>query len=268
MKIDLAIACRIFGPQKPKPNVLGLTDKLDIVTHSMQSLRKAIGGLNVKMCFIMDCPEPYWDTVKTTFASVPVEFVSMRCPQTPALHRQFEILASQTDADLVYFAEDDYLYRPDALEAGVEFMRQHPKIDAVSLAYHAEYDRRWLDRLNEPAITFAGRQWRRQIASTHSFMMRRQSLVAALPTFLHHITAGDLATWLSLTKFRVFNPWAMIRGWGDGKFIPGSIGLSWFYHYRQILTGRKFLLYSPKPTLATHMETKSAALDWTPQTEL
>ena len=118
-----------------------------------------------------------------------------------------------------------------------------------------------LDRLSERALTFAGRQWRRLIASTHSFMMRRQSLVEDLPTFLHHTSAGDLAAWLALTKLRVFNPWAMIRGWGDGKYIPGSIGIVLALPCIAIfLTGRKYLLYSPKPTLATHMETKSARI--------
>ena len=70
-----------------------------------------------------------------------------------------------------------------------------------------------------------------------------------------------MGLWMALTKLRVFNPWCSIRGFGDGKFIPGSQALAWRHAWRYILFGKRRTLWAPIPTLATHMEKRSAALD-------
>jgi hypothetical protein len=96
-------------------------------------------------------------------------------------------------------------------------------------------------------------------------MMQRPALVESAEVLKTYCRGNsDLGLWMALTKLRVFNPWCCIRGFGDGKFIPGSQALAWWHAWRYILSGRRLTLWAPIPTLATHMERRSAApgVDW------
>ncbi len=75
---------------------------------------------------------------------------------------------------------------------------------------------------------------------------------------------GDLAMWMSLTKKRVYNPVKFVAWLIPHKFWAGSIGLAWYYFWRQILFGRKYNLWTPHPALATHMVATQEApgIDW------
>ena len=73
---------------------------------------------------------------------------------------------------------------------------------------------------------------------------------------------GDLNTWLALTKIQMFNPIAFLLGWKDGKFIVGSMVISWILHWKQILFGPTYCLYAPKPSLAAHMEKNCMPIEW------
>ena len=96
-------------------------------------------------------------------------------------------------------------------------------------------------------------------------MIRQPALVETSGVFKTYCQGNsDLGLWMALTKLRVFNPWCCIRGFGDGKFIPGSQALAWWHAWRYLLFGKRRTLWAPIPTLATHMESRSAApgVDW------
>jgi len=78
-------------------------------------------------------------------------------------------------------------------------------------------------------------------------------------------TNPDLAMWMALTKKRVLNPWSWIRSAKDGLFFPASHALAWRYAWRQILFGKRRTLWSPTPSLITHMERTGLApgVNWT-----
>jgi len=262
MAHDLAVCYRIC-PKPPKPNVLGLTDKLDVVASGLSSFKRSIGPLRVKLWIILDdCPPEYLKLVKRRLYNVDHDIISGQWRSiNGTLLKQIEVLTTQTDAPFCYFAEDDYLFKPGGMAAAHRFMRLHPFVDAISLAYHSDYNRRWVDRINEREYEFEGIVWKRQVASTSSFMIRRDSLIESAPTIRTFVDGNsDLGFWMALTKLRVFNPWVLVRGWGDGRFIPGSMALAWWHCRDQILNGRKLLLFAPQPSLATHMEAGSSAL--------
>jgi hypothetical protein len=74
----------------------------------------------------------------------------------------------------------------------------------------------------------------------------------------------DLAKWMALTKRRVFNPIAFARWAVTCRFWTGSILLAWYYCWRQILFGKKYTLWIPHPSIATHMVAgmEASGVDW------
>ncbi len=263
---DLAVCYRIYPRVSANP-ILGFTDKLALVQLNLETFREAIGNLKIKMWVLLDnCPPAYPELVKSILPHTPMELIELAGEGNGATFtRQSDILAGQREADLVYFAEDDYLYLPGSLEQAVTFLRSHPEADALTLADHSDYHRRYVDRIRSREHKENGRRWRTVVATALTFMMRRQSLIESADVFKTYSRGNsDLGLWMALTKLRVFNPWCCVRGFGDGKFIPGSQLLAWRHAWRHILLGRRLTLWAPLPTLATHMESRSVApgADW------
>jgi hypothetical protein len=262
-RFELAVCYRIY-PRLSGDPILGFRDKRVMVHINLETFRAAIGNLKIKVWLLLDnCPPDYEKLAATILSDIPLEFVRLKGEGNEATFtRQIDILSRQEDAEVVYFIEDDYLHLPGALERGVAFLKRHREADALTLADHADYHRRYVDRVRSPQYDEEGHRWRKVVATALTFMIRRNALLRAgevLKTF----TAGnsDLGLWMALTKFRVFNPWCCIRGFGDGKFIPGSQALAWWHAWRYILFGKRLTLWAPTPTLATHLERQSAALD-------
>ncbi len=263
---DLAVCYRIYPRVSANP-ILGFTDKLALTQLNLETFREAVGDLKIRMWVLLDnCPPAYEQLLTSLFPDTPMDLIKLNGEGNWATFvRQIDILSQQTASDLVYFAEDDYLYLPHALELGVAFLRSHSETDSLTLADHGDYHRRYVDRIRSREHMEGGRRWRMVVATALTFMMRQQALIESADVFKTYCRGNsDLGLWMALTKLRVFNPWCCIRGFGDGKFIPGSQMLAWWHAWRYILFGKRQTLWAPIPTLATHMEKRSVApgVDW------
>jgi hypothetical protein len=182
----------------------------------------------------------------------------------PTFIRQVEILSAQRAADLVYFAEDDYLYLPQSLERTVNFMRRHPEADFVTPYDHADFHSKYVHRFRGAEFFEDNCRWRTVASTCLTFMARREAVAESAAAFKTYNKNPDLAIWMALTKKRVCNPWSWIRSLGDGLYFPASHALAWRYTWRQILFGKRRTLWAPAPALITHMETSGLApgVDW------
>jgi hypothetical protein len=70
--------------------------------------------------------------------------------------------------------------------------------------------------------------------------------------------------WLSLTKHRVLNPFAMARYSVREIFYAKTLAKAWFYCWKQILFGKKRKLWVPVPGIATHLDNNALSpnVDW------
>ncbi len=265
-KFDLAVCYRIY-PGVSRDPIFGFKDKLALVRLNLETFRESLGGLKIKMWVLLDnCPRAYEELVRSLFPDHALEVIQLGGEGNGAtFRRQIDILASQSDADLVYFAEDDYLYLPGAIERGVKFFRNHPDAEFITLYDHADNYTKYIHRLRLPPIIEDGCQWRAVASTCLTFMARRTALAETAEVF-RTFAAGnsDLAIWLSLTKRGVLNPWSFIRSLGDGLFVAASHALAWRYAGRQILLGKRRTLWVPAASLATHMEIGGLApgVDW------
>jgi hypothetical protein len=264
-KFDLAVCCRIY-PGVSRGPIFGFKDKLALTRLNLETFKEGTGDLKIKLWVLLEnCPPAYAELVKSIFPGTPVELIPLGGEGNgPTFIRQVEILSTQTAADLVYFAEDDYLYLPRSLERTVNFMRRHPEADFVTPYDHADFHSKYVHRFHGAEFFEDDCRWRTVASTCLTFMARREAVAESTAALKTYNKNPDLAIWMALTKKRVCNPWSWVRSLGDGLYFPASHALAWRYAWRQILFGKRRTLWAPEPALITHMESSGLApgVDW------
>ena len=101
-----------------------------------------------------------------------------------SFRRLLAVATARTPAssDLVWFAEDDYLYRPEALEAVCAAADALPHVDYLGVytpdnaAWHADHASQPAAPVPEQRWEVGGRSWRRAWDSTSTFGLRAAAL--------------------------------------------------------------------------------------------
>jgi len=259
-RFDLAVAYRIYPGVSGDP-IFGFKDKLALVRLNLESFKAAAGDLKIRLWVLLDhCPPAYAELVMSIFPDPAVDLILLGGEGNGAtFRRQIDLLTAQSAADLVYFAEDDYLYLPRSLERAVAFLRRHPSAEFVTLYDHADYYSKIIHRFRGEELAEDGWRWRAVASTCLTFMARRQALAECAAVFKTYPQNPDLGLWLALTKTRAFNPGSWFRSLGDGMFFPASQVLAWRYAWRHLLLGKRRKLWAPAPSLATHMENSGLA---------
>ncbi|HEY1789833.1 MAG TPA: glycosyltransferase family 2 protein [Verrucomicrobiae bacterium] len=262
---DLAVCYRIYPGVSGNP-IFGFREKLPLLRLNLETFKDSLGGLKVKMWVLLDkCPAAYSDLLNELFPETEMKIISLGGEGNGAtFRRQVDILRKQADSDLVYFAEDDYIYLPRSLEHTVQFMRGHSDVDFAAPYDHLDYHKSFLHRFRGPEIVEGGHRWRKVVSTCLTFMARKQAVEESAAVFNTYNKNPDLALWMALTKIRVGNPWSWVRSLGDGLFFSASHALAWRYGWRHIVFGKRQTLWSPTPSLITHMESNGLApgVDW------
>ncbi len=264
-KIDLAVCYRIY-PRVSGDPIFGFKEKLPLLQLNLETFKESLGNLNIKMWVLLDnCPPTYIDLLRKIFPDSAMEIIPLDGEGNGAtFRRQVDILKAQTDAELVYFAEDDYLYLPGSLERLVKFMRRHPEADFATAYNHSDYYSKFIHHFHGTEIIDEDCSWRTVASTCLTFIARRQSLTESAAVFKTYNKNPDLAMWMALTKKGTANPFVWIRSSIDGIFFPASLALAWRHGWRQILFGKPQRLWAPKSALITHMEKGglTPGVDW------
>lgn len=264
-QFDLAVCYRIY-PGVSRDPIFGFKDKLPLTRLNLETFREGLGALKIRLWVLLDnCPPAYAELLKAMLPGIPMELIPLAGEGNgPTFIRQVDILSRQTDSDLVYFAEDDYLYLPRSLERTAAFLRRHPEADFVTPYDHADFHSKFVHRFRGAEVFEDGCRWRTVASTCLTFMARREAVAESAAVFKTYNRNSDLAIWMALTKKRVCNPWSWLRSAGDGLYFPASHALAWRHAWRQILFGKRRTLWSPTPALITHMENSGLApgVDW------
>ncbi len=252
--IDLAIAYRVY-PGISKAPALHAADKLALSKFCLQSFRQSLGGLKFKVWAILDgCPRQYIDLFRSIFTEDQLEIVETDgIGNLKTFSMQIDLLTQQMEADLVYFAEDDYFYRPDALVEMVEFAREN-----AAAAFVTPYDHPdsyfTSSRYERHRVMASGkRHWREASSTCLTFLTRRTTLLATERIMRSYCKGNmDCSLWLALTqKAALVDPRVHAADEVRLKIWVKTFLWGW----REIFFSRTQSLWSPMPTLATHMET-------------
>ncbi|MEJ5287580.1 MAG: hypothetical protein CH6_0469 [Candidatus Kapaibacterium sp.] len=254
-KFDLTVAYRIY-PGIPEYVPVFQTDKLKLTEFGLKSFLNAIGGLKVKFYAILDtCPVEYKETVLRNFPDA-VIIEGTKLGNFGSFEKQIEILLNQTESQAIYFAEDDYFYLPDSLEMAMNFFEKHNP-DFLTLYYTPEYMSFEIHNIFKPeGINFENRFWQRVGSTTLTFLTTKQTLQATKNVFMSFTKRNyDASLWFSLTKRGIFHPkfYKPLFDSSLNYLFPKLIAKIWLYNGLQAVFGRKYSLYAPFPSLATHL---------------
>jgi hypothetical protein len=261
--IDLAIAYRIYPGVSKTPAVF-TKDKFNLSAICLHSFKEALGNLRVKIWALLDdCPDEYEDLFRSHFGEDELEIVQLgRVGNLSTFSLQLDLLTRNTDAELVYFAEDDYFYLPDAIDNMVAFTRANSDVDFVTPYDHPDTYNESSRYEKHRLRVFGGRHWRTATSTCLTFLASRRSLLSAESIFRTYCRGNmDCPIWLSLTEKAGLGDLRV--HWHDAFRFKTWLK-TWRWGLSQILFGRSYRLWSPLPTLATHMESTclSPGIDW------
>lgn len=266
---DLAVAYRIFPKMSSNPPPIFGDDKFKLSELCLRSLKNSVGNMRVKLWALLNlCPQEYEDLFISIWGKE--DLVLLRydgIPPSDTLKEEFRILMEQDDAEICYLVEDDYFHLPGQFPLAVDFLKQNPDADFATTYDHPELHTTDLHHTSHEVRKFGGKEWHSRISATHTFLAKRSALVETWWLFhkLYKTYQGssipDLAMWMALTKKRVFNPFKFVQWSLTNRFWAASVFLAWFRCWRQILFHRKYTLWTPHPSIATHMITTLVAPD-------
>src|SRR5262249_4754019 len=149
------------------------------VEFCLDSFKNSTEGLRVKMWAILNnCPPAYESLFTSRFA--PNDLTLVRFPGVGAgitLQEQTRILREQTDAEIVFFAEDDYFFLPGQLHLGIDFLKQNADADFACVFESADFYTADLHNMDFEKREFGGKVWSSCVSSTHTFLSKRSSLL-------------------------------------------------------------------------------------------
>ena len=267
-RYDLAVAYRIC-PRVAR-SALGLPcseSKLWLSEICLRSFRKSLGNLRLKLWVLLDgCPESYADLFRRYFDEKDLVLLPLLGVGNQATFgKQIQILLKQEESDLVYFAEDDYVYLPDQFPRMVEFLRAQKDAHFVTPYDHLDCYTADIHRHPKWVRVYGGHHWRTAASTCLTFLTRKQTLGRNKRVFQSYCWRNhDCSLWLSLTKSSLFNPAQFVRFTLGQRHFAKVIAKGWLYGWPQILFGEQMKLWVPMPGIATHLDVNalSPTIDW------
>jgi hypothetical protein len=265
---DIAIAYRIY-PKVAKPAV-GLPyseDKLRLAELCLHSFKKALGNLRAKVWVLLDgCPDSYADLFKRYFDERDLRLISLPSVGNQATFgKQIDILLEQNDSDVVYFAEDDYVYMPNQFSLMLDFLLAYTDVDFVSPYDHLDCYTRRIHQHPKWVRVHASHHWRTAASTCLTFLTRQRTLLRKRAVFRSYCSHNhDCSLWLSLTKNSIFDPIQFCSLVLREPLFAKIVVKAWFYGWPHIFFGGRTKLWVPMPALATHLDIQalSPSIDW------
>jgi hypothetical protein len=301
---DVAVAYRICPHLSRTPPPVYQDSKFKLAGLCLRSFKASLGALRAKMWVILDnCPAEYEALVTSLWPVEDLVLVrypdcdneknnrmpptkpamasgtgtgsrlkslwrTLRSPVSPAnaatFHKQIEILANQNDSEFVFFAEDDYFYLPGRFHLLLDLMQKNEDVDFCTPADHLDF---YTDSFHQHKMRLKveqGQVWKTANGTTGTFATRKATLRQTRSTLLSLGRNTDAGMWLSLTKHHVLNPCDLLTQPFIFPYRGASLAFAWLLNWRQILFGRRYTLFVPVPSIATHMDAKLLApfVDW------
>jgi len=264
MKYDLVVAYRIY-PLVSKATPIFQEDKIALSRFCLESFKRSLTGLRVKVFAILDgCNNEYEKLFTDNFNNNDLEIIRTPCIGNKAtFERQINILIRQNDSDIVYFAEDDYFYIEN-INSMIEIIKTG-KADFITPYNHPMYYSNCLHDFSKKIILLNNKDWMEVKSTCLTFMTSKTKLKLTKDYFLvFSKKAGfDTAIWFGLTQgwgyFRyVFRLFILDRG----AYLNLFVCLLFFW--KNIFFNKKYKLYSPILTIATHVESEnlSPEISW------
>jgi len=142
-------------------------------------------------------------------------------------------------------------------QKNVHFVTPYDHLDSYDLPIHTR---------NKYEIAIHGNfHWRTSASTCLTFLTTKTILKKTESAFRSYCHGNwDSSLWFAITKFNILNIGTLIKYLLTDRFITKILVLSWLKTGSQIVLGKKYKLWQPMPSVATHMEKISLApnIDW------
>jgi hypothetical protein len=265
MNYDLAVAWRIYPLVSSDP-IAYKEDKLKMVSNGILSFQKSVLDLKVKYFFILDgCPKSYNDLIFDLLDADNIEIIQTdSIGNAMTFKKQIEILSTQNDSDNIYFAEDDYFYLPDGFKKCIELLKQND-VDFISLYQHSDTFSNDIHNHSRKIRFFENQFWHSDSSTCLTFLTTKKILLETKEVFLTYVTGNfDVCIWLTITNTFYRNPFSYLNFYFNNKYCFWLLKLTLKNGFQFLFNLRKYNLWVPYPSFATHLEKQfvSVSIDW------
>jgi hypothetical protein len=261
---DFAVAYRIY-PKISKVPPAFPKDKLALSELCLRSFVRSYGSLRPKFYAILDkCPPEYEQLFRKYVAKEDLEILHLTgVGNAETFGLQVKLLQKQNCSDVVYFAEDDYYYLPGVFQHMVQMVKTQPDCHFATPYDHKDYYSLEIHNNLREVRHVHGRHWQTVGTTCMTFMTTKAVLARTAEVLLTYAKGNtDVGMWSSLTKLRL-DDFSNDKSARAQETLPYVMG-AWQYCFQQVMTGERYKLWSPMPSLATHMENRflSPGFDW------
>lgn len=263
---DLAVAWRIY-PKISKEPLFFNDNKLNLVKLSLYSFIESAKFLKIKYFIIVDgCPNEYNDAINHLLKYEDYEIINTNSiGNHKTFQLQIEILLKQNYSEFVYFAEDDYLYRPNSFQSLINFVKSKKDVDFLTGYHHKELTYHVIHKINRDFHYLDNICWQTDASTCLTFMTKKNVLKSSKEIFLTYIKGNnDCSIWLTLTKKHIYNPLKYYLLWRNKNVGFDILKMAIKYGFKYFLFSRKYKLWTAVPAVCTHLEKEhvSPNIDW------
>ena len=256
-KYDVAVAYRIYPKTSQTPFIYA-NNKYKLAEVCLISFRNSLIGCKAKIWVILDgCPPSYKKMFLKYFNKKDLVFVEKQGIGNHAtFNLQLQILKRQKDSDIVYFAEDDYVYRENEFVKMINCLKKSEKIDFISPYDHLDLYNHDFNKGSFRISSSDNHHWRESPSTCLTILTNKSSLLKAesqLKTYARGNT--DLSMWAGITKHKAFAFFDFLKHFLILDLFYCKIFYDiWKYSLFFIIFKRKMNLVTPVPSVATHAE--------------
>ncbi|MBC7828790.1 MAG: glycosyltransferase family 2 protein [Chitinophagaceae bacterium] len=257
MSHDLAVAWRIY-PGVSKTPIIHSTDKFQLVKTCLLSFLKSTAGIRIRYYFILDgCPDSYHQLIQKLFGEQSYSVIKTdKIGNLATFALQVDILLKQSEAEIVYFAEDDYLYKPGQFGKMVNLVRECRDVDFVSCYFTPDIYNHPIHQHQRELKRFNDHLWISDSSTCMTFMTTKKTLQETKNVLLTYSKGNnDCALWLVLTKTHIYNPvrylkYFMLKDKESFNIMKVAVK----YSFRYFFSFSRYTLWIPYPGIGTHLE--------------
>ena len=257
MKYDLVIAYRIYPKMSKNPVDDFGHDKYVFAEKCLTSLKTALGELTCKVYAILDnnCPPEYEKLFTNRFKKDDLEIIHTNLGNKGTFKKQIEILSTQNDSNIIYFAEDDYFYVKN-LENMIHFIKSK-KADFVSPYEHpACYTDGHI--IKNERVLFEDQEYISVQHACLTFMTTKENLIKNKRYMLIYSDwfGSDFVVWGTISLGRTyFKYFRLLLHPKNYTIINLKVyGSMLFFAWQRFVMNKKYKLFMPVMSFGTHME--------------
>jgi hypothetical protein len=253
---DLAIALRVY-PQISKQPLGNFETKFDLFKVGFKSLLASLGPIHAKFYVILDsCDKSYEAFISGLIPAHNLQIEKVdKAGNAKTFLMQLQWLQNQSDTEMVFVAEDDYLYQPGMFGRMLDLIKKcSDSVHFVSPHNHWHYYSNSIHRHLGTRLLFEnGENWHMPVSTCLTFLTTKKILIETSGVFETYVRGNfDFSIFVSLVRPSVFR-FPPVKVWASSFFWK-----SWLkairYTARQVYFGRSYVLAVPLVPVATHMQ--------------